>query len=183
MVGNNKTKFKRNRSSSFLRNHLKDKQWLHTHDIDSSFIFCFFPLKPVFVITTGKQTTDQGAYTPLDVASYRLQSRGAPVFILGIGKDVDTSELNEIASGPNNVFRVDSFEDLDGNANVIKRGICKFGTVCNIILSFISKTVETITCLSTFHELSLRKCCQVSLRADINPVTVLAFCGQRLVLG
>ena len=143
----------------------------------------FFALKPVFVITTGKQTTDQGAYTPLDVASYRLQSKGAPVFILGIGKDVDTSELNKIASGPNNVFRVDSFEDLDGNANVIKRGICKSGTVCNIILSFISKMVETITCLSTFHELSLRRCCQVSLRADINPVTVLAFCRQHLVPG
>ena len=62
------------------------------------------------------------------------------MFVLGIGKDVDTSELNEIASGPNNVFRVDSFEDLDDNADVIKRGICKFGTVCNGIVSFISKT-------------------------------------------
>ena len=52
------------------------------------------------------------------------------MFVLGIGKDVDTSELNKIASGRNNVFRVDSFEDLDDNADVIKRGICKFGRVC-----------------------------------------------------
>ena len=64
------------------------------------------------------------------------------MFVLGIGKDVDTSELNKIASGPNNVFRVDSFEDLDDNADVIKRGICKFGTVCNVILSSISRHVS-----------------------------------------
>ena len=59
------------------------------------------------------------------------------MFVLGIGKDVDTSELNKIASGPNNVFKVDSFEDLDDSADVIKRGICKFGMVCNGILSSI----------------------------------------------
>ena len=73
------------------------------------------------------------------------------MFVLGIGKDVDTSELNKIASGPNNVFRVDSSEDLDDNTDVIKRGICKFGTVCNGILSSISETVVITTspCWST----------------------------------
>ena len=64
------------------------------------------------------------------------------MFVLGIGKDVDPSELNQIASGPNNVFRVDSFEDLDNNADLIKRGICKFGTVCNGVLSSISRYVS-----------------------------------------
>ena len=79
------------------------------------------------MITTGKQTTDQGAYTPLDEASARLQTKGAAVFVLGIGKDVDTSELNQIASGPKNVFTVDSFEDLNDKANGVKRGICILG--------------------------------------------------------
>ena len=79
------------------------------------------------MITTGKQTTDEGPSTPLDVASSRLQSKGAAVFVLGIGKDVDPSELNQIASGPKNVFTADSFEDLEDKANELKRGICILG--------------------------------------------------------
>ena len=79
------------------------------------------------MITTGKQTTAQGVYTPLDIASSRLQRKGAAVFVLGIGKNVDSSELNQIASGPNNVFRVDSFKDLYNKANEAKRGICILG--------------------------------------------------------
>ena len=52
------------------------------------------------------------------------------MFVLGIGKEVDPTELSKIASGPDNVFTVDSFEDLDDKANSIKRGICKLGIVC-----------------------------------------------------
>ena len=73
---------------------------------------------------TGKQTTDQGVYTPLDVASSRLKSKGAPVFSLGIGEDVDTSELARVASSPDNVFTVDSYEDLDSKVKDMKRGLC-----------------------------------------------------------
>ncbi|CAH3037506.1 unnamed protein product [Porites evermanni] len=80
--------------------------------------------RPVLVILAGKQTTDKGAYTPLDEASYRLKSKGSPVFVLGIGKDVDTTELNQIASGPDNVLRVDSFKDLYDKAPQAKTGIC-----------------------------------------------------------
>jgi len=81
------------------------------------------------VITTGKQTTDEGPYTPLDEVSSRLQSKGAAVFVLGIGKDVEPLELNQIASGSKNVFTVDSFEDLDDKADELKRGICILGIV------------------------------------------------------
>ena len=93
------------------------------------FIVTFFipPLQPVLVITTGKQTADQGLYTPLDVASSRIQSKGAALFVLGIGKDVDTSELTEIASSPDNIFTVDSFKDLHREADEAKRGICILG--------------------------------------------------------
>ena len=49
------------------------------------------------------------------------------MFVLGIGKDVDPSELNQIASGPKNVFTVDSFEDLDDKAREIRKGICVLG--------------------------------------------------------
>ena len=81
------------------------------------------------MITTGKQSKEQGTPTPLDEASSRLQSKGAAVFVLGIGDDVDSSELNQIASGPKNVFRVDSFADLDEKSNDYKRGICILGIV------------------------------------------------------
>lgn len=84
-------------------------------------------LQPVLVVLAGRQTTDKGAYTPLDEASYRLKSKGAPVFVLGIGKDVNTTELNQIASGPDNVFRVDSFKDLYDKAPQAKTGICVLG--------------------------------------------------------
>ncbi|XP_015750459.1 PREDICTED: uncharacterized protein LOC107330348, partial [Acropora digitifera] len=80
--------------------------------------------KPVFVITAGKQTTDVGAFTPLDEASACLQTKGSAVFVLGIGKSVDRAELNQIASGPNNTFTVDSFKDLKDKVHEIKRGIC-----------------------------------------------------------
>ena len=88
------------------------------------------------MITTGKQSKDLGTPTPLDVASSRLQSKGAAVFVLGIGKDVDPSELNQIASGPKNVFRVDSFADLDEKSNEYKRGICILGIVweCDVFV-------------------------------------------------
>ena len=79
------------------------------------------------MITTGKQTADQGVYTPLDIASSRLQRKGAAVFVLGIGKDVDNSELKQIASGPKTVFTVESFEELNNKANEAKKGICVLG--------------------------------------------------------
>ena len=51
------------------------------------------------------------------------------MFVLGIGKDVDTTELNQIASGPDNVFRVDSFKDLYDKVPQAKTGICVLGIV------------------------------------------------------
>ena len=55
------------------------------------------------------------------------------MFILGIGKDVDPSELDKIASGPDNVFKVDSFEDLDDKADELKRGICILGIYFDVV--------------------------------------------------
>ena len=97
--------------------------------------------QPVFVIATGKQTSDEGVYTPLDIASSRLQSKGAAVFVLGIGDDVDSTELSQIASGPKNVFTVDSFNDLDRKADETKRGICIFGKIYANLLLFSRRNV------------------------------------------
>ena len=102
------------------------------------------------MITTGKQTTDERPSTPLDVASSRLQSKGAAVFVLGIGKDVDPSELNQIASGPKNVFTVDSFEDLEDKAGEIKRGICVLGNVCTCTCDLTCNEKAPSLCLYSF---------------------------------
>lgn len=64
---------------------------------------------------------------PLDIASSRLQSKGAVVFVLGIGNDVEESELNDIASSSKDVFRVDSHKELYSIADATKRGICIIG--------------------------------------------------------
>lgn len=46
------------------------------------------------------------------------------VFSLGIGEDVDTTELEEVASEPENVFTVDSYGDLNDKVKEIKRSLC-----------------------------------------------------------
>lgn len=83
-----------------------------------------FALQPVLLITTGRQSKDQGVYTPLEEASLRLQRKGASVFSLGIGEDVDSTELENVASAPENVFTVDSYGNLDDNVKEIKRSLC-----------------------------------------------------------
>ena len=83
-----------------------------------------FALQPVLLITTGRQSKDQGVYTPLEEGSLRLQRKGVSVFSLGIGEDVDSTELEEVASEPENVFTVDSYGDLNDNVKEIKRSLC-----------------------------------------------------------
>ena len=95
----------------------------------------FIVLQPVLVITAGKQTAVKGVYTPLDIASSRLQNKGAAVFVLGIGSDVDSSELKQIASEANNVFTVDSYKELFNKADEAKRGICILGIILNTFSS------------------------------------------------
>jgi len=46
------------------------------------------------------------------------------VFALGIGDNIDTSELEKIASSPDNVITVKSFDELKNKVQQIKRGFC-----------------------------------------------------------
>ena len=46
------------------------------------------------------------------------------MFALGIGDDIDKSELEKIASSPDNVFTVKSFDELQDKVHRIKRGFC-----------------------------------------------------------
>lgn len=103
------------------------------------FTLCFF--QPVFVITTGKQAA-KDKYIPLDVISSQLQRKGAEVFALGIGKDVDSSELTQIVSAPSNIFMVDTFAELDDIANEVKRGICVSGIDSEVHTSLTNKAIR-----------------------------------------
>ena len=109
-------------------------------------VLVFF--QPVFVIATGKQAVDKDTYTPLDEASSALQKKGATVFVLGIGEDPDYTELNQIASGPDKVFTVESFEDLEERADELKRGICILGIRCKIVTSDHYLAVNVFLCFS-----------------------------------
>ena len=56
--------------------------------------------------------------------SSRLQQKKASVFALGIGDDIDKSELEKIATSPDKVFTVKSFDQLDDKVHQIKKGFC-----------------------------------------------------------
>ena len=76
------------------------------------------------MITDGKQTTDQGSYTELSVASRGLKNKGVKVFSLGIGRNVDRTQLNDIASSNDNVFTAASFGGLAPVAETIVQNSC-----------------------------------------------------------
>ena len=95
-------------------------------------------------MTDGKQTTDRGSYTPLEVVSSRLMNKGAAVFALGIGPNVEVSELGKIASNPENVVTIDSFEDLTDKVKDFRDGFCK-GTFHTCVL-FVSICSWHLTC-------------------------------------
>ena len=63
------------------------------------------------MITDGEQTTTK-EYTPLDVASKRIKDKGVEVFSLGIGSNVNTAQLRQIASSNDNVFTSAGFDEL-----------------------------------------------------------------------
>ena len=63
------------------------------------------------MITDGEQTTTK-EYTPLDVASKRIKDKGVDVFALGIGSNVNTDQLRQIASSNDKVFQSAGFEEL-----------------------------------------------------------------------
>ena len=50
------------------------------------------------------------------------------MFVVGIGDNIDKSELEKIATSPDNVFTVKSYDELKDKARQIRTGIC-IGTI------------------------------------------------------
>ena len=63
------------------------------------------------MITDGEQTTT-GGFTPLDIASQGIKDKGIVVYSLGIGGNVDSDQLKQIASSEDNVFISVGFDEL-----------------------------------------------------------------------
>ena len=76
------------------------------------------------MITDGEQTTDRGPFTELSVAARGLKNKNVKVYSLGIGTKVDSKQLNEIASSPDNVFEAANFSDLSPAAKAIVQSFC-----------------------------------------------------------
>ena len=76
------------------------------------------------MITDGAQTRDRGDYTDLTTASSGIKNKGVTVFALGIGKSVDLSEVDKIASGGDYVYSAESFRDLEGISSRLKKSLC-----------------------------------------------------------
>ena len=76
------------------------------------------------VITDGKQTTDRGPYRQLTDASSGLKLKNVQVYSLGIGKDLDQKQLEDIASSKDKVFFATSFAGLAPVAQEIVQNSC-----------------------------------------------------------
>ena len=77
------------------------------------------------VFTDGKQTKTKGPFTELNIASAGLKKRGVAIYAMGIGKNVERDELEDIASANKNVFIAKSFKALEGVADILKESLCK----------------------------------------------------------
>ena len=75
------------------------------------------------MITDGNQSTAQ-PYTRLSVASQGIKNKGVTVYAIGVGSRADRAELEEIASGSENVLTSSSFSDLQDIAPMITKRLC-----------------------------------------------------------
>ena len=80
-------------------------------------------LQVVIVITDGKQTKSR-PYTELTVASQGVKDKGIAVYAVGVGKGVDASELQQIASSQENVYTASSFKEVHTLAPQLRGNLC-----------------------------------------------------------
>ena len=85
--------------------------------------------KIIFLLTDGRQTRDQDAVDPATIASEIRMHFGAKTFVIGIGRRVDPSELNQIAGDSSNVFLAKGFKQLNSASfiNKVADMFCRSG--------------------------------------------------------
>lgn len=70
----------------------------------------------------------KGPYIPLVNASQPLKDKGVDVWAIGIGKRLNISELQVVASDPKKIILVSSFKEMKPIIEELKRKACE-GTV------------------------------------------------------
>ncbi|XP_053219442.1 integrin alpha-X-like isoform X1 [Podarcis raffonei] len=74
--------------------------------------------KKLLIVLTDGVSNDRK--TTFEVAIQAADKKGIIRYAIGVGKQTRTDELNTIASSPNNVFEVDSFDALSSIQNQLK---------------------------------------------------------------
>lgn len=87
--------------------------------------------KVLFLFTDGSQTGFDGAEEPAVIAS-ELRNSGIHVIVIGIGENVNSTELRKIAGGDANVFKA-SFADL--YSEKLKISIRDKACACKLVVS------------------------------------------------
>ena len=82
-----------------------------------------FVVQVLIVITDGKQTTSK-PFIELTVASQGIKDKGISVYAVGVGRGPDLSELQQIASAPENVFSSESYKGVISLAPPIRGKLC-----------------------------------------------------------
>lgn len=79
--------------------------------------------KVLVLITTSNNKNSDPSKMLSDIA--KLKQDGVKIVTVGLGKRVDTDELNNIATEPNYVVLIDDSSKLDENVSSIKRAVSK----------------------------------------------------------
>ena len=77
------------------------------------------------LITDGEQSDN----ADLSVASSGLKKKGVTIYVVGVGNNVNVSELQKIASTKEHVLATPSFQELD-KLNSVLLNMCK-GESCD----------------------------------------------------
>jgi hypothetical protein len=88
-------------------------------------VLWLFSCQVALVLTDGIQTKDKGPFTSLHIASSRLQNKDVNVYSLGVGSDIDVTELLDMASGKDFVFSARNFDDLSTRVKEITEAQCQ----------------------------------------------------------
>ena len=58
------------------------------------------------MITASSLSSLPDGYTLLATTSQELKDLGVQIYVLGVGPEVEDQQLNDVASGPQNIYRV-----------------------------------------------------------------------------
>ena len=58
------------------------------------------------MITASSLSSLPDGYTPLATTSQELKDLGVQIYVLGVGPEVEDQQLNDVASGSQNIYRV-----------------------------------------------------------------------------